>query len=65
LGLELVSLEDNYSFQPKRPPMVEEKRDDKVGDHSKMFLEESLMRQRNEMMDKFSWILRRLPMAAG
>jgi hypothetical protein len=58
LGLELVSLEENHSRQPKQPPMVEEKRDDREGDPFKMFLEESLMRQRNEMMDNFAQILR-------
>jgi hypothetical protein len=30
LGLELVSLEDNRSCQPRRPPMAEEKRDDEA-----------------------------------
>jgi hypothetical protein len=44
--------------------MVEEKRDDRAGDPFKTLLEESLMRQRNEMMDNFTQILRRLPMAA-
>jgi hypothetical protein len=42
--------------------MVEEKRDDREGDPFKMLLEESLMRQRNEMMEKFTQILQRLPM---
>jgi hypothetical protein len=32
LGLELVSLEENHSRQPKQPPMVEEKRDEGAGD---------------------------------
>jgi hypothetical protein len=62
LGLELVSLEDKLSLQPKRPPMAEEKRDDKEGDPFKTFLKESLMRQRNEMMENFAQILRRLSM---
>jgi hypothetical protein len=53
LGLELVFIEDNFSHHPKRPPMVEEKRDDEVGDPFKTLLEEALMRQRNGMMDKF------------
>ena len=39
-GLELVSLD--HSRHPKRPPMVEEKRDDGVGDPIKSLLEESL-----------------------
>jgi hypothetical protein len=51
LGLELVELGKDHSFQPKQPPMVEEKRDDGAGDPIKMLLEESLTRQRNEMMD--------------
>jgi hypothetical protein len=65
LGLKLVSLEDNHSRQPKQPPMVEEKRDDRAGDPFKTLLEESLMRQRNEMMDNFTQILQRLPMAVA
>jgi hypothetical protein len=44
--------------------MVEEKRDDRAGDPFKTLIEEALMRQRNEMMDNFAQILRRLPMAA-
>jgi hypothetical protein len=44
--------------------MAEEKRDDKAGVPFKMLLEEALMRQRNEMMDNFAHILRRLSMAA-
>jgi hypothetical protein len=44
--------------------MVEEKRDEKEGDPFNTLHEESLVRQRNEMMDKFSQILRRLPMVA-
>jgi hypothetical protein len=40
---------------------AEEKRDDGAGDPFKLFLEESLVRQRNEMMDNFAQILRRLP----
>jgi hypothetical protein len=42
--------------------MAEEKRDDRVGDPFKTLLEEALMRQRNEMMDNFAQILRRLSM---
>jgi hypothetical protein len=60
LGLELVSLEDKFSRTPKRPLMVGEKKDDGIIDPFKMFLEESLMQQRNEMMDSFAQILRRL-----
>jgi hypothetical protein len=52
LGLELVSLEDNCSRTPKK--------DDGTGDPFKMLLEESLVRQRNEMMDNFAQMLRQL-----
>jgi len=58
LGLKLVSLEDDHSHRPKKPPMAKEKRDEKVGDNFKMFLEESLTQQLNEMMDNFTQILR-------
>jgi hypothetical protein len=61
LGLELVSLEEKISRTPKRPLMAGENKDDGTGDPFKMFLEESLMQQRNEMMDSFVQILRRLP----
>jgi hypothetical protein len=61
LGLELVSLEDKISRTPKRPLMAGEKKDDGTRDPFKMLLEESLMQQRNEMMDSFAQILRRLP----
>jgi hypothetical protein len=47
LGLELVSLEDRSSRTPKQP--------------LKLLIEEALMQQRNEMMDSFAQILRRLP----
>jgi hypothetical protein len=46
---------------PKQPLMVGEKKYDGTGDPFKMFLEESLMQQRNEMMDSFAQILQRLP----
>jgi hypothetical protein len=41
--------------------MVGEKKYDRTRDPFKMFLEESLTQQRNEMMDSFVQILRRLP----
>jgi hypothetical protein len=40
--------------------MAEEKRYNGVGDPFKLFLEESLARQRNELMDTFAQILQRL-----
>ena len=41
--------------------MAGEKKDDKIEYPLKMLLEEALMQQRNEMMDSFAQILRRLP----
>jgi hypothetical protein len=38
--------------------MGDEKKDDGAGDPFKMFLEEALAQQRNEMMDNFAQILR-------
>jgi hypothetical protein len=61
LGLELVSLENKSSRTPKRPLMVEEKKDDETRDPFKMLLKEALTQQRNEMMESFAQILRRLP----
>jgi hypothetical protein len=61
LGIKLVSLEDKSSRRPKRHLMEGENKDDGIGDPFKMFPEESLTQQRNEMMDSFVQILRRLP----
>jgi hypothetical protein len=61
LGLKLVSLEENISHMPKQPLMVRETKYDRIGYPFKMLLEESIMQQRNEMMDSFMQILRRLP----
>jgi hypothetical protein len=61
LGLELVSLEEKSSHMPKRTLMVGENKYDGKKNPFKMFLEESLMQQRNEMMYSFEQILRRLP----
>jgi hypothetical protein len=61
LGLELVSLEEKSSLTPKIPVMAGENKDDGIGDPFKLLIEESLTQQRNEMMDSFAQILRRLP----
>jgi hypothetical protein len=61
LGLEIVSLEEKISRMPKRPLMVGEKKENETRYPFEMFLEESFMEQRNEMMDSFVQILRRLP----
>ena len=65
LGLELVQLEEDRPRRTKPPPMAEEKRDDGAGDPIKMLLEEALARQRNEMMDNFAQILRRMSAATA
>jgi hypothetical protein len=57
LGLKLVSLEYKSFCMPKRPIMEGEKKDNGIGYPFKMLLEESLMQQRNEMMDSFTQIL--------
>jgi hypothetical protein len=61
LGLELVSLEEKSSHTSKKPLMVGEKKDDGIGDPFKLLIEEARTQQRNEMMDSFVQILRRLP----
>ena len=65
LGLELVSLEDNRSCTPKKPSMAEEKKIDGADDPISLLLEQALTRQRDEMMENFSHILQRLPIASG
>jgi hypothetical protein len=65
LGLELFSLEDNCSHQPKQPPMVEEKRDGGVEYPIKLFLSKAIAQQRNEMLENFAKFLQRLPTIAG
>jgi hypothetical protein len=58
LGIDLVSLQDNFSHTPKKISMEGENKYDGTGDPFKFFLEESLERQQNEMMDNFEQILR-------
>jgi hypothetical protein len=65
LGLELVSLEENLSHTPKKPSMAEEKKNDEAKYSINMFLEKTLTRQRDEMMENFSHILQRLSIVAG
>jgi len=57
LVLELFYIEYILSHMPKKPPMVKEKRHDKVGYLFKLLLEETPMRHRIEMMDNFTQIL--------
>jgi hypothetical protein len=63
LGLDLVSLEENRSCTPKKPSMAEEKKNDGADDPISLLLEQALTRQRDEMMENFSHILQRLPIA--
>jgi hypothetical protein len=44
LGLQLVSLEDNHSHMPKKPSMVEEKKNDGADDPINLLLEQALTR---------------------
>jgi hypothetical protein len=43
LGLELVSLEENFSHTPKKPSMAEENKNDGAEDSINLLLEKSLM----------------------
>ena len=61
LGLDLVEPLQDQPRKPRRSPMEEEKKDEGVGDPTKMLLEEALEKKRNAMMDKFAQILQRLP----
>jgi hypothetical protein len=61
LGLEIVSLKEKISRMPMQPLIVGEKKYDGIGYPFKILLEEALTQQRNEMMDSFAQILRRLP----
>ena len=60
LGLELIEPLQDQPRKSQWPPMVDEKKDEGVGDPIKILLEEALKRQRNVMMEKFSQILQRL-----
>jgi hypothetical protein len=65
LGLELVSLEDNFSHSPKKSLMAEEKKNDGADNPINLLLEKSLTRLRDEMMENFSHILQFLSIASG
>jgi hypothetical protein len=60
LGLELVSLEENFSCMPNKLSMVEENKNDRAKDSINSFLEQALARQRDEMMENFVHILQRM-----
>jgi hypothetical protein len=61
LGLNLVSLEENHSLMPKKPSMVEEKKNNGEDDSINLLLEQALTRQRDEMMENVSHILQCMP----
>jgi hypothetical protein len=42
LGLEIVSLEENFSHMPKKPSMEEEKKNDREDNSITMLLEQAL-----------------------
>jgi hypothetical protein len=65
LGLDLVFLKDNRSRTPKKPSMEEEKKNDGADDPISLLLEQALTRQRDEMMENFSHILKCLPIASS
>ena len=56
LGLDLVEPLQDQPRKPRRPPMVEEKKDEGARDPIKILLEEALEKQRNTMMANFSQI---------
>jgi hypothetical protein len=57
LGLELISLWEDFSLHPKWTPMVEKERYDGVVGHLKFSLKESFTQKRNDMMANFTHIL--------
>jgi hypothetical protein len=65
LGLEIFSLEEKLSFNPKIPPIEKEKRDEGAEYPIKLFLMEALVQQRNEMLENFSQILQIFPTIKG
>jgi hypothetical protein len=50
---------------PTKPSMSEENKNDTVDDPINLLLEQALTRQRDEMMENFSHILKFLPIALG
>jgi hypothetical protein len=61
----LSLLRINLSRTPKKPSMVEEKKNDGADDPISLLLEQALKRQRDEMMENFSHILQHLPITSG
>jgi hypothetical protein len=65
LGFDLVSLEENLSRTPKKPSMVEEKKNDRADNSINMLLEQALKRQRDKMIENLSHILQHLLITIG
>ena len=65
LGLDLVEPFQEQPRKPRKPPMVDENKDEGSGYPIKIFLEEALKKQRNMMMNNFAQILQRLPTGNG
>jgi hypothetical protein len=61
LGLEPVETLQDQSRRARKQLMGDKNNDDGAGDHFKLFLEESLARKMNKMMDNFIEILWWLP----
>jgi hypothetical protein len=60
-----LSLLKKITLAPKKPSMVEEKKNDGADDPINLLLEQALTRQRDEMMENFSHILQRLSIETG
>ena len=54
LALELVEPLQDQPRKSRRPPMADEKKDERVGYPIKIFLTEALQRQSNMMMENFA-----------
>jgi hypothetical protein len=65
LGLDIFSLEYNFSLTPKKPSMVEENKNDEADNPINMLLKQALTHHRDEMMENFSHILQCLLIATG
>jgi hypothetical protein len=57
LGFKPVEPLPDQLHRARKQPMGDEKKDNGAGDPIKMFLEKSITRQRNKMMEKFTHVL--------
>jgi hypothetical protein len=65
LGLNLVSLEENFSHMPKKLSMVEENKNNREDNSINLLLEQALSRERDEMMENYFHILQCLLITTG